>query len=158
MQSAPTTTATPSSALLGDTALVERWLEARRTLITSYCSVSSTLNQDHCGALLRKRLGSFLDQLVDYVSAGHFEVYGELLASVDSSKTRVCDLMGQLYPRIEASTELALAFDEQCAAAHSDPATLMTELSRLGEVMESRFAGEDQLISLVRNERQTLAA
>ena len=156
MQSVAASSST--SAWQGDSALIERWLEARRGVIASYCSVSSTLSQDHCGALLRKRLGSFLDQLVDYVSAGHFEVYSELLASVESADNGASGLMRQLYPRIEASTELALAFDEKCAAAQSHPETLMTDLSRLGEVMETRFAGEDQLIAMVRNEKHTLAA
>lgn len=109
--------------------------------------------------MLRKQLGGFLDLLVDYVSAGHFEIYGELLGRAETGHIDTANLMGQFYPQVEESTDLALAFDEHCAqTANANLESLQQRLSELGEVMEARFSVEDKLISLVRGVDQILAA
>ena len=88
-----------------------------------------------------------------------FEIYGELLGRAETGHIDTANLMGQFYPQVEESTDLALAFDEHCAqTANANLESLQQRLSELGEVMEARFSVEDKLISLVRGVDQILAA
>lgn len=131
--------------------LLDRWLRARRELIATYCLTSKNVTTTTSGNQLRRRLGRFLDKLVDYVSEGHFEVYGALLNASDNESSSTSDVLRTIYPEIARSTELALAFDDHCANHELDDIDdLLGMLSDLGEVMEARFASEDRLISAVK--------
>ena len=62
----------------GVSEIIDRWLEERQTVLVQYCALSEreqTLSDLQRGEKLR----SFCQILVDYVSAGHFEVYDQLI-------------------------------------------------------------------------------
>ena len=63
----------------------------------------------------QKPLQHFCEILVDYVSAGHFEVYEQLTSEAKAfGDQRGLELAKQIYPRIEVITEVALAFNDRC--------------------------------------------
>ena len=71
------------------------------------------------------------------------------------------ELAAQLYPKITLTTEIALDFndkydtDEHCVEAMNE---LTDNLSKLGEVLVSRFDLEDQLIEVLHNSHADLVA
>ncbi len=95
-------------------------------------------------------LEEFLQVLVDYIAAGHFGLYQRIAEGKERRKA-VADLAVDIYPRIEKTTEIALAFDEKYNAENEsrDLNQLQNDLSRLGEELSTRIEFEDQLISII---------
>jgi regulator of sigma D len=133
---------------------LERWLGDRRRLISTYCALTVELRKPRRGKLADEALRRFRSQLVDYVCAGHFDVYSRLLSGARPAPERVA----QLFPQIDLSTEHALAFDEACNDPSLSGERLLQRLSDLGEEMETRFAREDALIRLIRDRDEDLVA
>lgn len=132
----------------GVSELIDRWLKARQDLIVQYCSLSgmSAIGEVE---VVRKRLGLLCEILVDYVSAGHFEVYEQLIQEAREFNDGGLELASKIYPRITASTEHALAFNDRFDVGDMSAEGLKaaySELSTLGEVLEERFSLEDLLI------------
>ena len=89
----------------------------------------------------------FCQVLVDYIAAGHFSLYARIAEGQERRKG-MADLAAQFYPRIEKSTELALAFNEKYDGKRGDyPVTeFQSDISKLGEEMTTRIEMEDKLI------------
>jgi len=95
--------------------LIDRWLQERKELVSAYAAINSSPQAPSANA---EPLQHFCEILVDYVSAGHFEVYEQLTSEAKAfGDERGLDLAKQIYPRIEVITEVALAFNDRCAAA-----------------------------------------
>ena len=54
--------------------LIDRWLQERHELVSAFGALSDNLQ----GAASGQGVQRFCEILVDYVSAGHFEVYEQL--------------------------------------------------------------------------------
>jgi regulator of sigma D len=141
---------------LGVQALVNRWLDDRQELIVLYCSLSGVnALQASCKSSTDK-IRQFCQLMMDYTSAGHFEVYDQLARATEDSSSRNHGPFQQLYPEIQLTTDAILRFndlfdtDEHCAQALGQ---LKNELSLLGEQLVNRFALEDQLISILQSSR-----
>lgn len=137
----------------GVSELIDRWLKERQDLIVQYCSLSGVTTGDNVAAI-RKRLGFLCEILVDYVSAGHFEVYEKLIQEAREFDDGGLELASKVYPRIAASTEHALAFNDRFDASELSKEgleTVYSKLSDLGEVLEERFELEDLLIESLHN-------
>ena len=133
--------------------LIDRWLKARQDLIIQYCGLSGVAAINDV-AIVRKRLGYLCDVLVDYVSAGHFEVYEQLIQEAREFDDGGLELASKIYPRITASTEHALAFNDRFESGDMSETglkALYSKLSELGEVLEERFSLEDLLIESLHN-------
>lgn len=133
--------------------LIDRWLKERQDLIVQYCSLSGMVAGADIPAV-RKRLGFLCEILVDYVSAGHFEVYEQLIQEAREFDDGGLELASRVYPRIAASTEHALAFNDRFDAdelTRENLEAVYSKLSELGEVLEERFALEDLLIESLHN-------
>ncbi len=132
-------------------ALVRAWLEQRQQLIVLLCGLQG-LNDFEEGRPppIQGRVRDFCQLLMDYISAGYFEVYRELVREArryrDTQPPAVAD---QILRRLDLSTEEALAFnedfdtDDHCLVQLKQ---LPERLDRLTQVLEERFALEDQLI------------
>lgn len=123
--------------------MIDRWLQERAELIKAYAGIDDVSDK---AAMQR-----FCEYLVDYVSAGHFEVYQQLTEEARAfGDQRGLELAKQIYPRIEVITEAALAFNDRCDegdCGDSDAVTL--ELKRLGKMLHERFELEDCLIEVL---------
>lgn len=116
--------------------VVVRWLKQRQELLVGLIDTAKVADD---GARFRRRLGPFCETLVDYVSAGHFEVYALLLADVERGGR-----LAETCRRIDQTTEAALRFND-AAELLDDPAERREALANLGLALEERFELEDGL-------------
>lgn len=129
--------------------IIDRWLAERSELIVAMFGVNGRAEIVADEQPIEFRIQRFCEILVDYVSAGHFEVYEQLVreaqafADADMGKAR------SIMSRLEENTELVLAFNDNysdVAETRQHLGELENDLSRLGENLEERFALEDRLI------------
>lgn len=141
--------------------MVQRWMQQRIQLTLDFEKLVTPQALEESVKELSPRINSFCQTLVDYVSAGHFEVYNELIIEArefnDGSLTKGIDLCR----KIEQSTDLALEFNDKYESnAHTE--NLMRELPRelvaLGSVLNLRFDLEDRLIAAVHDCHRPLVA
>lgn len=98
----------------------------------------------------------FCELLVDYVSAGHFEVYDKIVANCELTGELKQQLAKTLYPRIGETTQAALEFNDRYADGASDDELMEfdKDLAALGHALEARFELEDQLIATLSVHRE----
>lgn len=144
---------TPEERWAGVNDLVQRWLAERQELIVLYCSLSGIHAFSPNSNQSINKLSKFCNILVDYVSAGHFEVYEQLIKEAEAfADIPAKELLDAAMPALKQSTEVALSFNdkfesaEDCQQKQSD---LKSDLSLLGESLVARFDLEDQLIKEV---------
>jgi len=129
--------------------ILGKWLLERRELISSYCNL---VNEKDSGNEPSGELEAFCEVLVDYLSAGHFEIFTELECEARTFDARGIQLVKALYPYLEQSTEIALGFNDRCDQLrinHASIEQVREVLSNLGESLTDRFDLEDQLIEYV---------
>ena len=136
--------------------LLTRWLKERRALLGVYTEIVVTLDYHLDDEAMEQRQKTLCELLVDYVSAGHFEVFHELINEAESFADGSCVLAEKLMPAIGATTEVILAYEEKYAETRGHLDKLKRDLSALGEVLESRFVLEDQLIAGLHNRHRRL--
>ncbi|HHB1450866.1 TPA: sigma D regulator, partial [Serratia odorifera] len=132
--------------------LIDRWLLERHELIQAYDTLGA-----HPDALAEKQkpLQEFCGSLVDYVSAGHFEVYEQLTGEAKAfNDKRGLELAETLYPRIDVITEKLLAFNDLC----DEGKCVAEKFKELGGLLHERFELEDCLIEVLHTAHKQKAA
>lgn len=134
--------------------LLTSWLKERRAVLSCYTALVVASDDSPASSPLARRQRDLCDLLVDYVSAGHFEVFTELLneAEVFGDDNRA--LIAVLMPAITDTTDVILAYEEKYSSGEYYPETLRRDLSALGEILESRFVLEDRLIAGLHNQHR----
>lgn len=137
----------------GVSELIDRWLKERQELLVHYCSLSGETDRKDLEGLQPKFV-RLCEVLVDYVSAGHFEIYEQLIQEAREFDDGGVELAARVYPEIEKTTEVALNFNDQID--HQPLTEQAVEerfetLSKLGQALESRFELEDLLIDQLHN-------
>ncbi|MEX2364986.1 MAG: Rsd/AlgQ family anti-sigma factor, partial [Pseudohongiellaceae bacterium] len=79
--------------------MIDRWLGQRQETLVRYFDISSDTAADQQSALLQ----AFCESLMDYVSAGHFEIYEQLVREAREFDDGGLELARKLYPRVEAT-------------------------------------------------------
>lgn len=120
--------------------LIDKWLEERQELLVKYCNVAG-IEPCHAGGSLKDRVQDFCEILIDYLSVGHFEVYEHILEERDCAGEAA-----RFYPKIAATTETALAFNDKYDSKSSYE-QLPGDLSALGVILATRFDLEDKMLS-----------
>ena len=133
-----------------------RWLKERRALLGKYTEIVVTLDSNMNNEALERHQEALCELLVDYVSAGHFEVFNELINEAESFGDGSCALAEKLLPAIGDTTEVILAYEEKYGDDKGNQEKLKRNLSALGEMLESRFVMEDQLIAGLHNRHRRL--
>ncbi|MEJ2043991.1 MAG: sigma D regulator [Reinekea sp.] len=129
----------------GTNEILDRWLSDRKGVLVSFFSIQDAEGQEK----LTENLQAFCQQLVDYVSEGHFEVFEQLFREAKEFDDGGLDLAKELYPQVEMLTQHFLDFnDKYISSDHVEMNidSLHEDLSELGEKMTERFDIEDQLI------------
>jgi regulator of sigma D len=137
----------------GVSELIDRWLKERQELLVHYCDLSGTTDFSQTESLHQKFV-RLCEVLVDYVSAGHFEIYEQLIQEAREFDDGGIELAARVYPRIEKTTETALNFNDQLngqSLTEDKARELFGQLSELGEMLEARFEMEDFLIEHLHN-------
>jgi len=136
--------------------LLTRWLKERREVLGKYTEIAVALDSNLDGTKLQQRQQGLCELLVDYVSAGHFEVFHELINEAETFADGSSALAEKLIPAIGDTTEVIMAYEEKYSGAQGQQEKLKRDLSALGEVLESRFVLEDRLIAGLHNRHRRL--
>lgn len=125
--------------------LLDRWLQDRQQLVSAYQTLNT--RPQASGPVLE----GFCAQLMDYLSAGHFEIYEQLLGEARAfGDQSALALAARVYPQIEANTAAVLDFNDRCDNGDCrDSVGLARELQRLGPQLLRRFELEDCLIEVL---------
>ena len=139
--------------------MIERWLEERQQLIVEFCAAGG-VSENETEQELHQRLQKFCQTLVDYVCAGHFEVYYQLLREAEEFKDGSDKIAQNLLPELNENTSIAMEFHDQFIETddNTDTSELSQKLSKLGETLELRFEIEDRLIDVMHNAHKSLVA
>ena len=129
--------------------LIDRWLNERQELIMLYCAIEGLDRYTPIDASMETKTRAFCQILMDYVSAGHFEVYEQLFKEAKEFDDGSIELAKELYPKIKDNTQILLDFNDKYdsddqTAEHLNE--LHDEFSKIGVQLEERFELEDQLI------------
>lgn len=135
----------------GVSEVIDRWLKERQELLILFCNLSkdeqiiTEEDQEEKEAQLRR----FCQILVDYVSAGHFEIYSQLAKEGrefgdEDGLTRA----KKHYEVVDATTEHTLDFNDKYQET-DDMSSLTQDLSSLGETLAVRFEAEDCMIEIL---------
>ena len=130
--------------------LIQHMLKERNQLLSLLLQVSGEDSKSEDDKSVTG-LEEFVQVLVDYIAAGHFGLY-ERISEGKERRKAVSDLALEIYPRIERTTEIALAFDEKYNPENQSQAELnefSVDLSMLGEELTTRIELEDKLINLM---------
>jgi len=137
--------------------IIDRWLEERQEMLVQYCALSG-LNEDLSDVQRGEKLSSFCQILVDYVSAGHFEVYDQLIKEGrEFDDAEALQEASKLYDVVDETTEKLLDFNDKYLET-DDLTTLARDLSQLGETLEVRFSAEDRLIAVLHTAHKDLVS
>ncbi|MEO0442645.1 MAG: sigma D regulator [Pseudomonadota bacterium] len=142
----------------GVNTIVDRWLQERQELLVDYCSLSGIDGFDESNSDHRQRMRHFCQILVDYVSAGHFEVYDQLIKEgKDFGDKEALEKAATLYEAIDGTTEALLDFNDKYQET-DDLSSLGSDLSDAGQQLESRFEAEDQMLAVLHVSHKDLVA
>lgn len=134
----------------GSHTIIDKWLAERQALLVLYYKIAGFSPYVRKDNALPSQLviQTFCQILMDYLSAGHFEVYDDIAKACEQKGDKSEQLANELYPRISETTDLALDFNDKYAEVAKDDLLndFDSDLSKLGEALEQRFALEDQLI------------
>lgn len=128
--------------------LIDRWLQERRQLIVQYYDLSTNEAPSNPETFVQA-LKQFCQILVDYVSAGHFEIYEQLLEEAKEFADGSEEVATRVIPKIEKTTATALDFNDQVDLVDKEDDAidgLKPALSALGQTLEDRFELEDLMI------------
>ena len=132
----------------GSHTLVDRWLVERKQLLVAYYNLTGI--KPGKGSYMRlneKALDDFCQRLVDYLSAGHFSIYEQIIGEMEGESPlltarRLCpelaDNTRQIMDYYDSSLENAIDSDSYPAFQQA--------LSDIGEALAARFSLEDTLI------------
>jgi len=140
--------------------LIDNWLNSRQELIVRFCNLSASKPLSAEQPLSRS-LEDFCQKMMDYCSTGHFEIYDQLIREArEHNNDNGLQLARDLVPELDKLTSRCVDFndtyDEHCT--FDCLARLPADLSAIGEVLEDRFALEDQLIAQLHNIHRDLVA
>ena len=134
----------------GSHSVIDKWLTERQELLVLFCRIAGFSPYEKKDHALPDQLQiqNFCQILMDYLSAGHFEIYDDIAKAYKEKGPESQNLANALYPRISETTDVALDFNDKYAEVDKDD--LLDEfdkdLSTLGEALELRFELEDELI------------
>jgi regulator of sigma D len=138
--------------------IIDRWLHERQQLLVCYCDLSGTQVFDESNVTHQEQVKRFCQVLVDYVSAGHFEVYNQLIKEgQDFDDKAALTTAADLYQVIDNTTESLIDFNDKYQET-DDLSELVKDLSHIGQNLEPRFAAEDQMIEVLHTSHKDLVA
>ena len=129
--------------------LIDKWLNERQEVILLFCAIEGLDQYTPIDASIETKTKAFCQMMMDYVSAGHFEIYEQLFKEAKEFDDGSIELAKELYPKIKDNTQILLDFNDKFSNDKTTGEQLIelhTELSIIGEKLEERFQLEDKLI------------
>lgn len=133
-------------------AIIQLWRAQRNFLNQSledsiYAGFSKTQQQTP-----EQYLEPLCERLIDYVSAGHFEVYEKLLGPDRHLSLDKVEMVKNIYHHLEDSTDQALRFNDKYdfdSNSYSNEALTSNDLYKLNRSLAVRFVLEEQLVEIL---------
>ena len=133
----------------GVSKLIDQWLEERQEMLVRFCALGEIRHFSSEDPSQGRKVKTFFEILVDYTSAGHFEIYDQLIREGNSYHDKdALEAANGLLETIDATTELILDFNDKYLET-DDLTSLAADLSTLGETIESRLEAEDCMIEVL---------
>ncbi|GAA5215431.1 sigma D regulator [Corallincola platygyrae] len=130
---------------------IDTWLNERQELLVNYCKLAGLPPYTGDGRTLPSadEIKQFCQLLVDYLSAGHFEVYDQIVSQCEINGAKHKLLAGTQQERLNETTQAGLEFNDLYAeSTESDELDdFDQDMAALGKALEVRFELEDQLIA-----------
>ncbi len=145
----------------GVSQIIDRWLHERQELISRYCQLTITDFRQESPTAIAQRVASFCEVMMDYICAGHFEVYEQLFEEGSEFADGSVSQVQNIPLLLQQNTQLFLNFNDRYDTSESCINLLQKlpdELSDLGEIMEERFRLEDKLIAELHESHRLEAA
>lgn len=142
----------------GVSEIIDRWLQERQDMLVQYCDLTNAeefneADEEQCQSLRR-----LCQIMMDYTSAGHFEVYGNLIREAkDFNDTSALQEADSLFSKVEKTTDAVLDFNDKYQET-DDFSSLSDDLSIVGERLATRFEAEDRMISVLHDSHRDLVA
>ena len=136
--------------------IINNWLLGRHKVLTAYCELAGVAPDNSKNKALPDHvyIKHFCQILMDYISAGHFEVFELVLNECQRNNLMHAITANELCSKIFTSTDFALHFNDKYAdemkIEHLDE--FDNNLSMLGKYLEKRFELEDKLILPVQSD------
>jgi len=135
----------------GNNPIMDQWLHDRGKLIKNYCDLVqfSIIHID--GFFTNKEILPFCDNLIDYLSTGHFKLYNRLMNDWDKIGYTPTQEMNLHYCALKETTDKLLTFYDAYLNKIEDikGSELANDVEKLGKELEQRFDIEDCLIKLI---------
>lgn len=142
----------------GVSEIIDRWLQERQELLVVYCALSNQGNFEETSLSDQSQIKKLCQVLVDYVSAGHFEVYNQLIREgKDFGDKNGLREGAELYQVIDKITEAMLDFNDKYQET-DDLNQFSQDLSAVGQMLETRFTAEDQMINVLHTSHKGMVA
>lgn len=130
---------------------IDRWLHERQQLLIDFCQLAGFAPYEREKTALpeNSEITQFCQHMVDYVSAGHFEIYDQIIRNSKQAPASTRELADDLFPLIIDTTEIALDFNDRYGSLSESTSlpNFDNDLSELGEALELRMEFEDRLLA-----------
>ena len=120
---------------------VNGFLDDRQRLIVQIMKLTSAIDARHHDIVEALTI-RFCQQMVDYLSNGHFQIYSDLFPTTQAITSK------REYLDLDATTQIGMRFNDQFAGQRRiNFDILKTCLDELTLALETRFELEDELIT-----------
>lgn len=132
---------------------IKQLIENRSSMLAQYYNLARLADDYNAGFGEKLDLvEEFCQDLVDYLAAGHFEIYRRIEEG-NERRDEMLKLAEKIMPRISTTTQIAIAFndlyDSSSKISNESIAELPNHLSKLGEELATRIDLEDKFIDLL---------
>ncbi len=134
----------------GAITVVDTWLAERRELLVKYCQLAGLppfeANKNSLPDV--SVINDFCQILVDYLSAGHFEVYDDIVQQCNNRNKESAELAERVYPLIADTTQPLVDFNDKYSNVPDgfEYQGFDLDLADVGSLLEQRMELEDELI------------
>ena len=133
--------------------VIDNWRRERQAVLVAYCELAGLPPYTQSDSSLPQAVDikRFCQILLDYISAGHFEIFDTIVANCKENGPQSAAQAQEIYPKINKSTDIALQFNDKYAELDEFKSLdcFDVSLANLGQFLEERFALEDQLIEIL---------
>jgi len=136
------------------------WLDKRQQLLVSVFELHQIAPAQLITKPSQQKVNSFCQHLIDYVSAGHFEIYHRLMDRLDDHAPLALDRINGLLNKIQDTTDVAVQFNDIYDSSNNTPldGLFRRRLSDLAESLAERFEMEDILLDQCQSQSKSLSA
>lgn len=130
---------------------INEMIKSRQNLVVAYMELLTKLHSNSSFAHsdeLKAKITSFCEDIIDYVSHGHFDLYPKIIALIENASGRSLSIAHRVLPKIEKTTDFLMRFNDRYSEAseNEDYKSLISDLENVGSFLEQRFKNEDRLI------------